>query len=423
MADPVAPEDQPHLSAHERAQPMLDQRQGPLGDVRIIDVTQAIAGPWSTMMLADLGADVIKVEPPRGDLQRKLPPYTLDDEVKAYGGPFASYNRNKRGVALDLTDEADRERFITLVESADAVVENMRAGVMDRLGVGYEVLAARNPALVYGAIRGFGDPRTGESPFADWPAYDVIAQAHGGLVSMNGSSPDERVQVGPFLGDIYPGTVGALAFLAAIHHAKRTGEGQFVDVAMTDSIMAICEQGVMRYSYMGRGDTPPSGNRNDFTVPFDVYPTADGAVAIAAPTDNHWRALAPLIGVPDLATDERTATLRGRVKNRELVDGPLTDWVAARTSAEVVEVLGGVVPVGVVNKPGDLFDDDHTTSRDMLVAVEQPSGRPIVQVNTPMKFTGTPTGVYRRAPILGEHNDELLTPPDGASGTDEPTDD
>ena len=387
---------------------MLGGRGGPLGDVRIIDLTQAIAGPWSTMMLADLGADVIKVEAPRGDLQRNMAPYTLDDEVRAYGGSFSTYNRNKRGVMLDLTNDEDKEQFLQLVESADALVENMRAGVMDGLGLGYEVLAARNPRLVYGAIRGFGDPRTGESPYAEWPAYDVIAQAHGGLVSMNGSGPDDRVQVGPFLGDIYPGTVGALAFLAGIYHAKRTGEGQFVDVAMTDAIMAITEQGVMRYSYMGRGDTPPSGNSNDFAVPFDVFDTVDGAVAIASPTDNHWRALAPIIGVPELAHDERTATLRMRVKNRELIDSTMAEWVAARTNAEVMAALGGKVPVGVVNKPGDLFTDDHVNARDMLVAVDQPSGRPIVQVNTPMKFTATETGVYRRAPALGEHNDEVL---------------
>ena len=253
VADKLPPDDQPHLTAHERATPMMDARTGPLTDVRVLDLTQAIAGPWSTMMLADLGADVIKIEAPRGDMQRNLPPYTLDDEVKAYGGSFAQYNRNKRGVIIDLATDEGREQLLRLVESADAIVENMRAGVMDELGLGYETINERNPSIVYGAIRGFGDPRTGESPYARWPAYDVIAQAHGGLVSMNGSGPDERVQVGPFLGDIYPGTVGALAFLAAIYHAKRTGEGQFVDVAMTDSIMAITEQGVMRLQLHGAG--------------------------------------------------------------------------------------------------------------------------------------------------------------------------
>jgi len=199
VADQLPQDDQPHLTAHERATPMIGARTGPLTDVRVLDLTQAIAGPWSTMMLADLGADVIKIEAPRGDMQRNLPPYTLDDEVKAYGGSFAQYNRNKRGVTIDLATDEGRQQLLRLVESADAIVENMRAGVMDGLGLSYETINERNPSIVYGAIRGFGDPRTGESPYAQWPAYDVIAQAHGGLVSMNGSGPDERAsRSGPF---------------------------------------------------------------------------------------------------------------------------------------------------------------------------------------------------------------------------------
>jgi crotonobetainyl-CoA:carnitine CoA-transferase CaiB-like acyl-CoA transferase len=279
---------------------------------------------------------------------------------------------------------------------------------MDALGLGYEVIHERNPRLVYGAVRGFGDPRSGASPYVEWPAYDVVAQAMGGLVAMNGSSPDDRVKTGPFVGDIYPGTVAALAVTAALHHAARTGEGQFVDVAMTDAVMALCEMGVMRYSYMGRPDTPPTGNRSEFLVPFDVFETSDGACAIGAPTDHHWAALSRIIGRPDLADDERTATLRARVRNRELIDGVLADWVAARSTAEVVAALGGAVPVGAVNRPGDLFDDEHVAARQMLVAVDQPSGRPVVQVNTPMRFSATPAGIYRRAPRVDEHADEIL---------------
>jgi crotonobetainyl-CoA:carnitine CoA-transferase CaiB-like acyl-CoA transferase len=381
---------------------------GPLRGIRVLDLTRAIAGPWCVMMLADLGADVIKVEPPGGDPQRGLGPFTREDEERAYGGAFGTYNRNKRAITLDLTSDEGRATLLELVDTADALVENMRAGVMDALGVGYEVIHERNPRLVYGAIRGFGDPRTGASPYVDWPAYDVVAQAMGGMVAMNGSSADDRVKTGPFVGDIYPGTVAAVAVTAALHHAARTGEGQFVDVAMTDAVMALCEMGVMRYSYMGRPDTPPTGNRSEFLVPFDVFETSDGACAIGAPTDHHWAALSRIIGRPDLADDERTATLRGRVRNRELIDDVLADWVAARTTAEVVAALGGAVPVGAVNRPGDLFDDEHVAAREMLVAVDQPSGRPVVQVNTPMRFSATPAGVYRRAPRVDEHADEIL---------------
>jgi crotonobetainyl-CoA:carnitine CoA-transferase CaiB-like acyl-CoA transferase len=361
------------------------------------------------MMLGDLGADVIKVEAPRGDLQRPMAPYTREDEERSYGGSFSTYNRNKRGIVLDLTDDNDRAKFLDLVESADAVVENMRAGVMDSLGLGWETLRERNPRLVYGAIRGFGDPRTGESPHAEWPAYDVIAQAMGGLVAQNGNGPNNRIQVGPFIGDIYPGTIGAMGVLAALFHAQRTGEGQFVDVAMVDSIMALAEMGVMRYSYLGRPDTPPSGNRNDFAVPFDVFETKDGSVAIAAPTDKHWRELATAMGHPEWGLDEDKATIRARVLNREPIDQALTEWALERTNEEILDLIGGKVPCGPVNLPGDLFSDRHVQSREMLVAVDQPSGRPIVQVASPIKMTGTPTGIYRRAPRLGEHTAEVLS--------------
>jgi len=398
-----------HLTAHEQATPMSPSPTGPLQGIRILDCTQAIAGPWSTMMLGDLGADVIKIEAPRGDLQRPMAPYTREDQERSYGGSFSTYNRNKRGVVLDFTNEVDRAKFLELVDSADAIVENMRAGVMDGLGLGWETLRERNPRLVYGAIRGFGDPRTGESPYAEWPAYDVIAQAMGGLVSQNGNGPDNRIQVGPFIGDIYPGTIGAMGVLAALFHAQRTGEGQFVDVAMVDSIMALAEMGVMRYSYLGRPDTPPSGNRNDFAVPFDVFETKDGSMAIAAPTDHHWKELAEAMGHPEWALDEDKATIRARVLNREPLDKAMTEWAQERTNQEILDLIGGKVPCGPVNLPGDLFSDEHVRARQMLVAVDQPSGRPIVQVASPIKMTSTPTGIHRRAPRLGEHTDEVLS--------------
>lgn len=404
----MAAEEDAHLTAHERVSQMTAGPTGPLKGVRIIDCTQAIAGPWSTMMLADLGADVIKVEPPRGDMQRNMAPYTREDEDRAFGGSFGTYNRNKRGIVFDLFDDADRDKFFELVSTADALVENMRAGVMDRMGCSYEVLREHNPRLVYCAIRGFGDPRTGESPYADWPAYDVIAQSMGGLVAQNGNGPDDRIQVGPFVGDIYPGTIGAVGVLAAIIHARESGEGQFIDVGMVDSMMALSEMGMMRYSYMGKYDTPPSGNSNDLIAPFDVFDTKDGQVAIASPTDKHFYELADAMGRSEWREAEEGKTLRGRMRNRELIDTALAEWCASLTNAEVLDAIGGKVPCGPVNLPGDLFSDPHVEAREMLVAVEQTSGRPVVQVASPIKMTATPTGVHRRAPRLGEHTDEIM---------------
>ena len=416
----LEPSESEHLTAHERVSPMATGPTGPLAGVRIIDCTHALAGPWSTMMLADLGADVIKVEPPRGELARRMAPFTREDTERNYGAGFANYNRNKRGVKLDLTNDDDREQFLRLIDSADAFVENMRAGVMDALGVGWEVLHERNPRLVYGAIRGFGDPRSGASPYVDWPAYDVVAQAMSGVVSANGGSPDDRHVIGPYIGDVYPGTIGAMGVLAALFHAQRTGEGQFVDVAMVDAVMALSEVGVTRYSVLGQPDTPPNGNRNPYIVPFDIYDTVDGAVAIGAPTDNHWRELAVAIGRPEWAHAPETATLRARFHHRAQIEEALSSWAATRTNAEILDLIGGKVPCGPVNHPVDLFNDPHVAARDMLVAVEQPVGRPIVQIAPPIRMSATPPGIYRRAPKLGEHNDEVLSELGEPAGHDAP---
>ena len=190
-----------HTQGHEHAVPPLTQRSGPLTDVRIIDLTAALAGPFCTMLLADMGADVIKVEPPKGDFTRSGGPFTKGDEARHYGGYFASVNRSKRSIVLDLNQEADRTVLKDLVRDADVLVENFRIGVLDKLGIGYEVLSEINPRLVYGAVRGFGDPRTGESPYADWPAFDVVAQAMSGLVASTGEKGTVGMRVGPSIGD------------------------------------------------------------------------------------------------------------------------------------------------------------------------------------------------------------------------------
>jgi crotonobetainyl-CoA:carnitine CoA-transferase CaiB-like acyl-CoA transferase len=397
-----------HTTAHEGAAAMQPGPTGPLRGVRVVDLTRALAGPFCTMLLADLGADVVKVEPPGGDLPRYGGPFTRGDRERAYGGYFASINRNKRGIVLDLREATDRDRLLRLVDGADVLVENFRAGVLDRLGLSYEALRARNPRLVYAAIRGFGDPRTGESPYVDWPAFDVVAQAMSGVVSATGTAEGETVRVGPSIGDLYPATVSAFGIVAAVLHARETGEGQLVDVAMVDALVSLCEALVYRYSYTGMV-TRPTGNSHPQLAPFDVYPTADGACAIAAPTDNHWERLCRVMDRADLVDDGRTRGNRERIANAEFVRSTMEAWTTTCTTDEVVAALGGTVPVGPVRDAADLFDDPHLRSREMLVAVEQPDAeRPVVLANNPIRFTATPAGIYRRAPRLGEHTDEVL---------------
>lgn len=384
------------------------QRSGPLRDVRILDCTQALAGPYCTMLLADLGADVVKVEPPAGDMSRVLGPLPKDREGCDYGGYFASVNRNKRSVVLDLKAPEDREIFLRLAETADAVVENARVGVMDRLGLGYEVLRDRKPALVYVAIRGFGDPRTGKSPYADWPAFDIVAQSMGGMVGLTGPRGSAGMPAGASVGDLFPGTLAALGLVSALLSARTSGRGQFVDVAMYDAVLSLCENIVYKYAAEGRVERP-RGEGHPALCPFDVYETADGAVAIAAPAELHWALLCEAIGRSELVQDERTRNVFARTRNRDFTNETVLAWTRPRSTRQVVEALAGRVPVGPVQTAEDIFNDPHARIREMLVEVEQPGANaPLTLAGAPIKLTETPSGVYRRPPQVGEHTREVL---------------
>ena len=360
------------------------------------------------MLLADLGADVIKVEPPAGDMTRFTGPYTEEDTLRAYGGYFASINRGKRSIVLNLKDDADREVLLQLATSVDVVVENSRAGVMDRLGVGYETMAASNPKLVYTAIRGFGDPRTGESPYMDWPAYDVVAQAMGGVVSLTGTEDGVVMKCGPSVGDIFTGALGAVGLLAAVLNARSTDEGQLVDVAMYDAVLSLCEGAAYSYSYTGRVRRS-TGNGHPTIAPFDIYPTLDGHCAIGTPSDRMFATLCDRIGLTNAAADPRFSSAAGRLANRPALNETLMRWTTSKTTAEIVALLGGDVPVGPVNDMAAIFDDPHVAARQMLVEVEQPDGsRPVTLAGQAIKMTKSYTGIRSRPPVLGEHTEEVL---------------
>ena len=391
-------------------------RTGPLQDIRIIDCTMALAGPFGTSLLADLGADVIKIEPPRGDGSRPVPPlppdYANPGAAEAagvdYGGYFASINRNKRSVVLDLKQAADRDVLFALCQGADALVENMRVGVMDRLGVGYDALRERNPRLVYGAIRGFGDPRTGESPYADWPAYDIVAQSMSGHAHITGSEGGGGYPSGVSVGDIYPGTLMALGLVAAVHRARVSGEGQFFDVGMYDAMLAFSETVIANYGY-NQTELGPRGQHHPNLMPFGIFPTTDGGVAIAAPGANHWQALCRVMQRQDLVEDESLRNTFGRRKQFDRVYEAIAAWTGPRSKREVVDALGGEVPCGPVNTAADIFADPHVAARDMITRFTPPGDNPEVAISgSPIKFTATPAGFYRAPPRLGEHTAEVL---------------
>ncbi len=394
---------------------------GPLSGIRVIDLTQALAGPYGTMLLADLGADVIKVEAPSGDMTRGVGPYLDDDEDRTVGGYFHSINRGKRSIVLDLKTEEGRRDLLALVADAHVLAENFSLGVMERLGLPWPVIHDANPRLVYAATRGYGDPLTGESPYSSWPAVDVVIQAVGGIMGITGTEDGTPIKVGPGIGDIFPGTLMALGILAGVLHARETGEGQYLDVAMYDSILSLCERIVYQYSYQGEVAVP-EGNKHPFLSPFDVLPAKDGWVTIAAPIPARWSRLCILIGRPELIQDERYATNYLRAQRRDEVRQILIEWTSVRTRAEIVTTLGGEVPVGAVNTAADVFADPHVAARQMVLEAPHPhSARTVAIAGQPIKFAGTPVAVDTHAPLLDEHGAEIRAEIQRAARRPEPT--
>lgn len=381
---------------------------GSLSDIKILDLTQMLAGPYGTMILADHGAQVIKVEGPDGDITRSAGPYKEGDNVQALGGYFQSVDRNKRSICLDLKTEEGKQIFKELVRHVDAVTENFRAGVMDRLGLSYETLREINPKLVYGALRGFGDRRTGHSPYHDWPAFDVVAQAMGGVMAITGPDATTPTKVGPGIGDIVPGIMLGFGVLAAIHHARRTGVGQFVDVSMVDAVLAVCERMVWQHSVQGLRPGP-EGNHHPFLCPFGMFPASDGFVTIAAQQDEFFAVLVAGIDAPELLADPQFSDRIVRTKNRHRLIGELNRRTSRFTKAQLVDRLAGKIPFGPVMDIAEIMVDPHFAARQMIVDVEQPGAAPIQIAGVPIKMTETPGGVMRRSPLLGEDTAASLT--------------
>jgi succinyl-CoA:mesaconate CoA transferase len=358
------------------------------------------------MLLADLGADVVKIERPGGDLIRPNPPFVDDPESEAYGGYFQSVNRGKRSLELDLGDPDDRTDFLGLVETADVVVENYRAGTMERFDLGYETLRERNPELIYASIRGFGDPRTGETDRQGQPSFDLIAQALGGVMEITGQEDGPPTKVGPGIGDLFTAALNAVGILAGVHHRDRGGGGQYVDTAMYDSIVSMCERTVYQYSYTGESPTR-QGNSHPTLFPYDAVESADGHVVIAAFSDGHWRALCAAMDRPDLAADYPDQS--SRLADRERLRAEIEAWAGDLSSEAIEERLAGRVPCAPVPTTADIFEDPHVRAREMLVDVAQPGAdRDVTVAGCPIKLSETPPEPGERAPLLDEHREELL---------------
>ncbi len=382
------------------------QYMGALSNLRVLDLTQVLAGPYCTMLLADMGADVVKIERPGGDLIRSNPPFVDDAEAEAYGGYFQSVNRGKRSIELDFGDDEDRADFLSLVETADIVVENYRAGTMEKYDLSYETLTEYNSDLIYSSIRGFGDPRTGETDRQGQPSFDLIAQALGGVMEITGQEDGPPTKTGPGVGDLFTATLNCIGILAAVNHREQTGEGQYVDTAMYDSMLSFTERAIYQQSYAGEAPTR-RGNSHPTLFPYDAFETDDGYVVIAAFGTNHWQEVCNAMGREDLAEEYPTAA--ERLEHREALREELVDWTAERTNDELIDTLEGRVPVAPVQTTEEIFEDPHVDARDMLVAVEQPGADRDVEIaGNPIKMSKTTPEPRGRAPLLDEHREDVL---------------
>ncbi|MCC5988328.1 MAG: CoA transferase [Pararhodobacter sp.] len=385
---------------------------GALEGIRVIDLTMMLAGPYASMMLADQGADVIKIEPPGGDKTRQIGPHlsgAKGHEHGGFGGYFASINRNKRSVVLDLKSEPGLAALKRMLSDSDILIENFRYGVMERLGLDGGTLQALNPRLVHVSIRGFGDKAGGVSPYRDWPAYDPVSQAMGGIMGITGPVPGGiPTKIGPGIGDIAPAMFAAFGALAATFRAHRTGRGERVDISMVDSVLALCERIVFQYSATARAPGP-EGNGHPLLCPFGLFEASDGFITLAIPNDKFWGVFVALIGKPELAIDKQFATNSARLENATRTVEIVSDWTSKRSRAEITEAIGGKVPFAPVMTAADIFADPHFSSRNMIVETAFPGTKRNLHIaNSPVVIENLACGVRTRAPMTGEHTAEVL---------------
>jgi len=375
---------------------------GPLEGVRILDLTWVLAGPFASMVLCDLGADVIKVErPPIGDVARMTAP--LVNGESCY---FLSINRGKRSVAIDLKNEAGRDLFLRLVERVDVVMENFTPGTMETLGLSYDVLCQRNPRLIYAATSGFG--QTGPDRLR--PALDIIAQGMGGIMSITGEPGGPPVRPGTSLGDIAAGLFTAIGVLAALHERERSGRGQMIDVAMLDCQISILENAFARY--FATGQVPqPIGTRHPVATPFQAFPTRDGYIVLALSwgVENQWELFCATIGRADLIDDPRFDTGPLRTEHHAELEPILIEAMKEKTTAEWVQEFDAIgLPCGPLNNIAQAAALPQVEAREMLVEVEHPCIGRFPLPNTPVKLSRTPGGVRGPSPDLGQHTDDVL---------------
>jgi crotonobetainyl-CoA:carnitine CoA-transferase CaiB-like acyl-CoA transferase len=374
----------------------------PLEGIRVLDVSQVMAGPYCSMLLGDMGADVIKIEPPgTGDQTRGSMGFKMKGSDSM---GFLNMNRNKRSIALNLKSEAGREVFRKLVESADILVENYRPGVMKKLGCGYEDLAKINPGLIYASISGFGQ----SGPWSTRPGFDLMAQAMSGVMSVTGHPGGPPVKAGVPVADIGCSLFATYAILAAYIGRRNTGLGQYIDAALFDAALAFSIWDTSEY--WGTGKVPePLGTANRMSAPYQAVRSKDGYFVMGATNQKLWRLLCDTLGRPELVDDPRFVDIPARLANRPVLIAELEKSFVTRTSDEWVELLLGVgIPAGTMYTYPEAFESEHGRHRKMRMDIDHPVEGTVPNIGFAVKLSGTPQQVRRHPPLLGEHTDAIL---------------
>jgi crotonobetainyl-CoA:carnitine CoA-transferase CaiB-like acyl-CoA transferase len=381
---------------------MGDGRQLPLEGVKVLDLSRVLAGPYATMVLGDLGADVIKVEhPERGDDTRHWgPPFAGEgeDRESAY---FLSVNRNKRSIGIDLKNEEGFERVKKLAAGADVVIENWRRGALEKLGLGYEALSETNPGLVYCSITGFGP-----GPDEERPGYDFLVQARGGVMGITGQPGGEPTKVGVAISDIVCGLFASNAILAALHRRSVTGEGARIEIPLFESTLGWLANRGQEYLVSGE-DKGFIGNAHSSIVPYQTFDASDKPLVVAVGNNTQFAGLCEVVGRPELSEDERFATNPDRVANREALIPELQEEFRKRPADEWVEdIRAAGVPSGPVNTLADVFADDHVQDSGILQNIDHLSAGPLEMLASPILIDGQRLPIRRPPPALGQHTDE-----------------
>lgn len=372
----------------------------PLEGILVVDLTRVLAGPFCTMLMADMGADVIKVENPKtGDDSRAFTPFK--NGVSAY---FMGLNRSKRSITINLKEPEGKELLKKLVTQADVLVENYKPGTMEKLGLSYATLKEINPRLVYAAISGFG--QTG--PYSAKAAYDLIIQGMSGFMSITGMDAAHPLKSGSSIADIFAGIFAVTGILAALRHRDKTGEGQMVDVAMLDCMISVLENALACYDSTGISPEP-IGNGHRSISPFSAFTTSDGFINICAGNDDLWRRLCEVIGMEKYITDERFVNNRGRVENFPALAELANERLFRRTTAEWREALDAAkVPCGPIMNIEQVVSDPQVKDREMVIKQTHPEAGDLTIPGVPVKFSVTPASISSPAPLLGEHTNDIL---------------